>query len=67
MNAGRRATVRGPAARVLLFGATKPPDEAFNITVAMVLAVLYELSLSRHAERVGKMAAGSTRSSRIKS
>jgi hypothetical protein len=43
MNAGRRATVRGPAARVLLSGATKLPDESFNITVAMVLAVLYEL------------------------
>jgi hypothetical protein len=44
MNAGRRATVRGPAARVLRSGATKLPDESFNITVAMALAVLYELS-----------------------
>jgi hypothetical protein len=43
MNAGRRATVRGPAARVPLSAATKLPDESFNITVAMVLAGLYEL------------------------
>jgi len=39
--------VAGPQFRVRLrgsrYGATKLPDESFNITVAMVLAVLYEL------------------------
>src|ERR1019366_4417379 len=53
-----RGSVRRTAARVLLSGATKLLDESFNITVAMVLAVLYELYYiltSQTSARTGTM------------